>query len=138
MLRYTTLIVALAFVAAGCASGGAASPTTATTITDVSMLAGSWTGWVNTSQPSVSTRTMTVIRPDGSFTASALTPGAGDTQGTITVKDGTARYQSMAGRPAGVFFVPTGTMTLSERGGKRVIDGKSDDGKVTFELRASN
>ncbi len=135
MLRYMTLIGALALVAAGCASGGTGQPSAAIPLTDVSAFAGHWSGWINA--PSLSTRAITVIRPDGTFTSASPTAGAVDVTGVITVQDGKARYATQAGRPAGIFVQPSGTMTLSERAGKRVIDGVSDDGKVKFELTAN-
>ncbi len=132
MLRYGTLVLVLALTAAGCASGGTGAPSAAVPLADVSAFAGHWSGWITS--PSVSTRAITVIRPDGTFTGASPTAGAVDVTGTITVKDGQARYETQAGRPAGIFVVPRGTMVLSERGGKRVIDGVSDDGKVKFQL----
>jgi hypothetical protein len=101
-------------------------------MTDVSAFAGHYSGWITS--PTLSTRAMTTIKQDGTFTAASQTAGTVDVTGAITVKDGKARYETVAGRPAGIFVVPSGTMTLSQRAGKKVLDGRSDDGKVTFQF----
>ncbi len=132
MLRYATLVIALAFVVAGCATGGSGATATAVPITDVSMLAGHWSGWVNS--PVTSARVIAVIRPDGSFTGSSMAIGSTDTNGTFTVKDGQAHYQVAGNRTVGIFAAQSGTLSLSERGGKKLLAGKSDDGKVLFEF----
>ncbi len=132
MVRYSMLIVALVLLAAGCASGGSRS----VPISDVTAFTGHYSGWITS--PTLSTRAVTAIRPDGTFTVSSPTAGTVDVSGTITVKDGKARYETVAGRPAGIFVVPSGTMALSQSAGRKVLDGTSDDGKVTFQFRAAD
>ncbi len=134
MLRYTTLVLALVLVAAGCATGTSGTAATAVPITDVSMLAGHWSGWVNS--PVTSARVITAIRPDGTFTGSSMAPGSTDTSGMFTVKEGKAHYQIAVNRTAGIFAAQSGTLTLSQRGSKKILDGQSDDGKVQFQFTA--
>ncbi len=131
MVRYATLIVALVLAVGACATT-ATQPTAAVPITDVSMLAGHWSGWVES--PVASSRVITAIRPDGSFTGSSMAAGATDTSGMFTVKDGKAHYQIAGNRTVGIFAAQSGTMMLSQRNGKKVLDGTSDDGKVKFQL----
>ena len=99
-------------------------------ITDVKQLAGHWTGWVF--MPQVRGSTVTTIRPDGTFTASTNYAGTSDVYGTISVKDGKARYQTTLQQQGGVQVTPSGTVQLYESGGKRTLSGRSDDGLVTF------
>ncbi len=131
MLRYAILF-ALALALAGCASAGPATPVP---VADVSSFTGHWSGWITS--PTLSTRAMTVVRPDGSFTGSSMSQGTVDVNGIITVKDGKARYKTVEGRPTGIFVEPSGTLTLSELAGKKVLDGISDDGKVKFQFTKS-
>jgi len=123
------LILVLAIGIGGCAS--ATTSETPVSITDVKQLSGHWTGWVF--RPQVSASTVTTIRPDGTFTASTIYAGTSDVYGTVSVKDGKARYQVSERQPSGPFVTPTGTLQLYENGGKRVLRGKSDDGLVTFD-----
>ncbi len=132
MVRYATLIVALVLVVGGCATTGSQGTAAAVPITDVSMLAGHWSGWVES--PVSSSRVITAIRPDGSFTGSSMAAGATDAAGMFTVKDGKAYYQIAGNRTVGIFAAQSGTMTLSQRNGKKMLDGTSDDGKVKFQL----
>ncbi len=134
MVRNMMLVAILVFVVTGCASGGAGSASPALSITDVSMLAGHWTGWITS--PMANTRAIIAIRPDGTFTGSSMSAGTVGNDGTITVKDGTARYQTIGARPQNIFYAPSGTLTLSQRAGKRVLEGRSDDGGVKFEFTA--
>ncbi len=132
MLRYSALIVALVFLAAGCASGRSGS----VPIGDVTEFTGHYSGWITS--PVLSTPAVTAIRPDGTFTVSSRTAGTMDAIGSITVKDGKARYTTVTGRPAGIFVVPSGSMVLSRRAGRKVLEGTSDDGRVTFQFRTAD
>jgi hypothetical protein len=128
MLHYIALVIALAIGLGGCAS--AAPSGTPVAITDVKQLAGHWTGWVF--RPQVTGSTVTTIRPDGTFTAATNYAGTTDVYGTISVKDGKARYQTTLQQQGGVPVTPSGTVQLYESGGKRTLSGRSDDGLVTF------
>ncbi len=132
MLRSTFVIAIAVFLVSGCASGGPGAASTAVSISDVSMLAGHWAGWITS--PMASTRAIIAVRPDGTFTGSSMSAGTVGNDGTITVKDGIARYQTIGARPQNIFYAPSGTMALSERGGKKVLAGRSDDGNVKFEF----
>ena len=128
MLHYIALVIALAIGLGGCAT--AATSGTPVAITDVKQLAGHWTGW--TFRPQVSGSTVTTIRPDGTFTASTNYSGTTDVYGTISVKDGKARYQTTLQQQGGVSVTPSGTVQLYESGGKRMLSGQSDDGLLKF------
>ena len=128
MLHYIALVIALAIGLGGCAS--AATSGTPVAITDVKQLAGHWTGWVF--RPQVTGSTVTTIRPDGTFTAATNYAGTTDVYGTISVKDGKARYQTTLQQQGGVQITPSGTVQLYESGSKRTLSGRSDDGLVTF------
>jgi len=127
MLHYIALVIALAIGLGGCATAASGTPVA---ITDVKQLAGHWTGWVF--RPQVTGSTVTTIRPDGTFTASTNYAGVTDVYGTISVKDGKARYQMTLQQQGGVSVTPSGTVQLYESGGKRTLSGQSDDGLVTF------
>jgi hypothetical protein len=105
-------IVAVAIVA-GCATIPPAKP-----VTELSSLAGTWQGTVYSRQGGADATTVT-IKPDGSGEWSA-----GPQRGTIkyAIVDGKIRWSSSSGR--------TGTTTLHEGGGKRVLRSVSDDGSV--------
>ena len=128
MLHYIALVIALAIGLGGCAT--AATSGTPVAITDVKQLAGHWTGWAF--MPQVSGSTVTTIRPDGTFTASTNYAGTSDVYGTISVRDGKARYETTARQQVGVFVTPSGTVQLYESGSKRILRGQSDDGLVKF------
>src|SRR5262245_18593786 len=117
MLHYIALVIVLASGLGGCAS--AATDATPVAITAVKQLAGHWTGWV--ARPPVTGSTVTTIRPDGTFTASTNCAGVTDVYGTISVKDGKARYQMTLQQQGGVSVTPSGTVQLYESGGKRTL-----------------
>lgn len=124
-------VVITAALATACATGSG-GPATRVAITSPAQLAGEWSGFVLT--PTVSAPTVTVIRPDGSYSSTPRRPGLPTVNGTITVADGRARYQSVPGM-ASTFVTQSGTLELHDRAGQRVLYGRSDDGKVTFEAR---
>src|SRR5436309_16001398 len=116
MLQYIALVIALAIGLGGCAT--AATSGTPVAITDVKQLAGHWTGWAF--MPQVSGSTVTTIRPDGTFTASPNYAGTSDVYGTISVRDGKARYETTARQQGGGFGSPSGSAQLYDTGSKPI------------------
>jgi hypothetical protein len=109
--------VAIAALAAGCASLPPAR-----SVTSLNQIAGRWQG--TGYGPAGSAAITQTINPDGSY--SAVLP-SGTFTGRITLGDGKLRGKSdQTGN--------TGTYSLHEGEGKRVLIYKSDDGRVSSEL----
>ncbi|HEY2991720.1 MAG TPA: ABC transporter substrate-binding protein [Methylomirabilota bacterium] len=91
-------------------------------ITDVKSVAGQWDGLAfSTTGPSGPFQW--TIREDGSYEMSPM-----GVTGTLRVSDGKLLFRgALTGR--------TGSLTLHEGGGQRLLKGASDDGVFTFELR---
>ncbi len=112
-----TLVFPVVALLAGCASLPPAKP-----ISDVKSLAGKWEGYT-TNQRGTFPLTLT-IKEGGSY--SAFVPAANTTvTGTMQVIDGKVRFRTADGA--------TGTTTLHEGGGKRILRSVRDDGSVTSE-----
>jgi hypothetical protein len=93
-------------------------------ISDVRSLAGKWEGYT-TNERGTFPVTMTA-NEDGSY--SVFVPAANTTvTGVMQVTDGKARFRTADGA--------TGTTTLYEGEGKRVLKSVRDDASVTTELR---
>jgi hypothetical protein len=120
MSRFRTSLIfsVMIVVAAGCASVPPAK-----NVTSVADLAGKWsgTGW----GPRGSGDVTMSINPDGTYTA--VVP-SGTFTGKITLTDGKLRSLSDQSKA-------TGTFTLHEGDGKRVLRHKGDDGQTGSELR---
>jgi hypothetical protein len=113
---FRSVIIIAAFSAA-CASLPPARP-----VTSVSQISGTWQG--TGYGPGGAAPVTQTINADGSYTA--VVP-AGTFTGRIAVDDGKLRGKSdQTGN--------TGTYSLHEGEGKRVLVYKSDDGRVSSEL----
>ena len=125
------VLVLSAVIATACATTGGGGAGTPVAITSPQQLAGQWNGYLSGQR--ITTTAVTVIRPDGTYTANPRTPQLPAVDGVITVADGKARYRSSPG-PMATQVTQAGTLELYQKGGKRVLAGRSDDGNVKFEL----
>jgi hypothetical protein len=122
LIRTILACFSLAIFIAACASLPPAKA-----VTSVSQIAGKWQG-IGSSAYGSSPVTQ-AINPDGSYTAIlASGPRAGSYTGKITLVDGKLRGK---GDQTGA----TGTYSLHEGEGQRVVVYKSDDGAVASELK---
>ena len=114
--------VALGVLAAALAAAAQPALPPVKAITDLKSVAGQWDA-VATSTTGLSGPFVWTIREDGSYEMAP--PGV---TGSVRVSEGKLRYRgAMTGR--------TGSLTLHEGGGQRLLRGGSDDGVYTFELR---
>jgi len=109
-----------ALLAAGCAT---VPPARA--VTDKKMVAGTWTGTISARN---ATHAYTVIiNEDGTYQGTSPTLPPGRFEGTWQVSDGKMLWKSSTtGR--------TGSSTLHEGDGKRMMQFTLDDGSATAEL----
>ena len=112
----------LGWIAVVAVAGACASLPPAKSVTSVSQIAGKWQG--TGYGPGGAVAVTQTINPDGSYTA--VIP-AGTFTGKITISDGRLRGK---GDQTG----NTGTYSLHEGEGKRVLVYKSDDGRLSSEL----
>lgn len=115
---------ALAVVIAGALLAACAPLPPPKPIPDLKSIAGKWEGTVTT--PGESFPYTLTIREDGSWWAVAPR-GPGVFEGLIRVRDGRALFAS---RTTG----GSGTYTLHENNGQRILFGRSDDGSITIKL----
>jgi hypothetical protein len=118
-MRCTKRVLSWAFVAAllfaGCATLPPAKP-----VQDLTVLSGTWSGTVVTRNTGTHNATMT-ISPDGTYVAVVPTIPPGTFRGTARVVGGKVLFKSeTTGR--------TGTWTLHEGEGQRVLVVIADDG----------
>lgn len=119
--RGVLAVFLVATLLAGCATLPPAKP-----VADLRSVAGKWEGTVTAGFGTVP-YTLT-IKEDGSWEAVAPAIPPGRFEGRMSVKDGKIRFIShTTGR--------TGTYTLHEGEGKRVLAGATDEKDVTVELR---
>jgi hypothetical protein len=122
LVRIILACLSVATVITACASLPPAKA-----ITSVSQIAGKWQGIGSSGFGS--TQVTQTINPDGSYTAVlASGPRAGSYTGKITMVDGKLRGK---GDQTGA----TGTYSLHEGEGQRVLVYKSDDGATGSELK---
>ena len=121
MRRLSALSVSLvATVLVACATLPPAKP-----VLDLGTIAGTWQGTV-TSSSGTSPYTLT-IKEDGLWEGVAPDIPPGRFEGKMSVKEGKIRFISHTmGR--------TGTYTLHEGEGRRVLSGRTDDGSITIRL----
>ena len=127
------LVVTLALTVAGCAEMSQSPPSLSpVAITDIGSVAGKWAGPV-TGLPSRRDQddwVDVVIGPDGTYDFGIYrTIGVFGGKGKLTVQDGKLAFRSDRG---------TGTLSLFEGGGKRVLRGDavlSDGTRLNTELR---
>jgi hypothetical protein len=115
--RSSLILIVIILVMVGCASVPPAR-----SVTSVADIAGKWagTGW----GPRGSGAVALTINPDGAYTA--VVP-SGSFTGRITLTDGKLRSLSDQSKA-------TGTFTLHEGDGRRVLRHKGDDGQTGSEL----
>ena len=119
------LWIILAWASIAVVTAACASLPPAMSVTNVGQIAGKWTG--TGYGPAGSVPVTQTINPDGSY--SAVLPN-GTFTGKITVSDGKLRGKSdQTGN--------TGTYTLHEGEGRRVLVYKGDDGRGSSELTPS-
>ena len=103
------MVVLVAGLVAGCATGGTPKQVTAA---DASLLTGTWQGWVYPTQQPSQTATLTV-NPDGTYTSQAA---AFSSSGKIDIKDGYVHFVSTGGTGALGSGDRSGSATLMDRG----------------------
>jgi hypothetical protein len=115
--RASLVFIVIILVVVGCASVPPAK-----SVTSVADIAGKWagTGW----GPRGSGNVMLTINPDGTYTA--VVP-SGTFTGRIRLTDGKLRSTGDQSKA-------TGTFTLHEGDGRRVLRHKGDDGQSGSEL----
>jgi hypothetical protein len=119
----------LAFFLIAISIAGCASLPPAKSVTSLGQIAGKWQGTGSSGYGS--TPVTQTINPDGTYTAVlASGPRAGTYTGKITLVEGRLHGK---GDQTG----STGTYTLHEGEGQRVLVYKSDDGALTSELKAA-
>jgi putative ABC transport system substrate-binding protein len=124
MKRRRILLIALSLLAAPLAAAAQPALPPVKAITDLRSVAGKWDA-VATSTTAPSGQFLWTIREDGSYDMTP--PGLA---GTVRVSEGKLVYRgALTGR--------TGSLTLHEGGGQRLLRGGSDDQVYTFELRPS-
>lgn len=119
MRRSFAVSAVLASVLAGCAT---LPPARA--VADVKSLAGEWVGTL-TGRFWASSLAM-VINEDGTYVM--VRSGGRPTAGTLSVSRGRLVFGGDDGR--------TGTLSLHEGDGRRVLRGSRDDGTATFEIES--
>lgn len=93
-------------------------------ITDLTMVAGSWSGWVKL-RTGRDLRIMMVIKDDGSYTSSGIGANTYMLVGTLELSDGKLRFRSSSGN--------TGTIVLLEERGKLILRQIRSEGTVVGE-----
>lgn len=117
LVRTAAIWLAVAAVVMACASLPPAKP-----VTNVNQIAGKWQGTLSNSQGTHPAAT--TINPDGTFSSVI---GSQTFTGKITVAE--AKLRSRGDQTGN-----TGTWSLHEGEGKRVLVYKADDGRTTAEL----
>ena len=127
------LVATLALTVAGCAEMSQSPPALSpVAITNIGSVAGKWAGPVKglASRRDQDDWVDVVIGPDGAYDFGIYrTIGAFGGKGKLTVQDGKLAFRSDRG---------TGTLSLFEGGGKRVLRGDavlSDGTRLTTELK---
>ena len=103
------MVVLVAGLVAGCATGGTPKQLTAA---DAKLLTGTWQGWVYPTQQPSQTATLTV-NPDGTYTTQAA---AYSSSGKLEIKDGYVHFVSTGGTGALGSGDRSGSATLMDRG----------------------
>lgn len=103
------MVVLVAGLVAGCATGGTPKQLTAA---DAKLLTGTWQGWVYPTQQPSQTATLTV-NPDGTYTTQAA---AFSSSGKLEIKDGYVHFVSTGGTGALGSGDRSGSATLMDRG----------------------
>ena len=116
----------IAWIVLAALTGGCASLPPARPVTNVNQIAGKWQG--TGSGPGGSIPVTQTINADGSYTT--VVP-AGTFTGKIAVVDGKLRGKS---DQTGT----SGTYALHEGDGRRVLVYRSDDGRISSELKPAN
>lgn len=115
MRRLLPLLIATCALVAGCATLPPVRP-----IFDAQTIAGTWTGTLKLVE-GATYHGLSTINPDGTYTVQIPDLPPGTFRGIIAFGDGKGIYRSeTTGR--------TGTLTLHEGGGRRVLLWKADDG----------
>jgi hypothetical protein len=121
LFTLTALLAVTGTVLAGCTTLPPAKP-----VWDLSSIAGTWEGTATTlrgTSPFVLT-----IKEDGSYEGTLLGGIPEKREGIMRLRDGKIRWESYT-------IVRTGTFTLYEGEGKRVLKGSGDKGGMTIEMR---
>ncbi len=124
-------IAVFTVAALGCASSGGTKPVA---VTDLSSLAGTWTGWL-APPGGGSTPATWQMSPTGEYVARA---GAFSAQGVAQIKDGALILRSTSGSASLATEQRTSTASVSEHpDGRLVLRGigrGEDGGQFTFEV----
>jgi putative ABC transport system substrate-binding protein len=124
-MRSLALLLASTVLVAPHAAGAQPALPPVRAITDLKSVAGQWDA-VATSTTGPSGPFVWTIREDGSYEMAPF-----GLSGTVRVSEGKLLYRgALTGR--------TGSLTLHEGGGRRLLRGASDDGVYTFELRPAS